>query len=72
MELNLQRLTKANIDSAYDALSRGDQIVIDRLSTDLEAAIKVRGKEGMLVFFGRGGALELLAKLGVWINRNGQ
>ena len=68
MELNLQRLTKANIDSAYDALSRGDQIVIDCLAKDLEVAIKKRPQKAP-AFFGRMQALELLAKLGIFLNQ---
>ena len=73
MELNLQPLSNAKIEAAYDALSCDDQITIDRLAAALINAIKERrtpiycGK----VSFGRMMALELLAKVGVWLNRNG-
>lgn len=64
---NLQTLTREDIEYAYRCLSRSDQIIIDSLAVELRNVITRRRHK--LAMFGRAQALELLAKVGVFLVR---
>lgn len=53
-------ISRDKIKAAYNALSEENRSAINYLVNDLRAAMRERGEH-----FGRGGALELLAKIGM-------
>jgi len=62
-----ERDTNQAIDRAYARLSVEERSVVDFLVTELMNGAKKRRKE--TIYFGRKEALEVLAKLGIWMNR---
>jgi hypothetical protein len=73
--LNNQELTINEIQDAYNNLPENDRTALDVLVNDLIAVMKAKGREKTLRLFGEHRmiqfgpmqALELLAKVGVWL-----
>lgn len=60
-----------DIENAYKALPDDQRAEIDRMAQQIENKIKARIRSnGQPIAFGRKQALELLAKLGIWMNAN--
>jgi len=55
---------------AYDGLSLEEQIALDKIIVELEAAVRKRRQIGQGL--GRQSRLELLAKLGLWLKDQGR
>lgn len=67
------KLTKQDLEAALRALEPGDRHEIQRMAQKLDGKMKVRGyKRGQKVMFGKLSALELLAKVGIFINNYGK
>lgn len=65
-----KNLTSKVIADAFSGLSHFDQVVLNHEAETLERAIKDRSiSKQERVTFGRQEALEVLAKLGIWMNR---
>ncbi len=58
------KLTLQDVEKAYQKLSDEDRKNIDRMSQRLEVRVHMPR-------FGKWQALELLAKLGMWMNKEG-
>lgn len=54
------------IRRAYDALTDPERATVDRLADQIMQGVSTR--RSFPAGLGKGGALELLAKLGIWIN----
>ena len=67
-----RKLTSTHIADAFSNLSHFDQVVINHEAETLERAIKDRSISKYpreKVTFGRQEALELLSKIGIWMER---
>ena len=63
-------LSYDGIELAYQALPADEKIEIDAMAKKLEAALKARPHYGLTpLMFGRKQSLEVLAKLGIWLNK---
>jgi hypothetical protein len=68
------KLLMRDIDAAYQKLSEEDRENIDKQARLLEMKMKeIRASHGgvMKAYFGKVQALELLARLGMWMNEEG-
>ena len=61
----MTKLTQDAIEQAYQKLEPGDRLLIDQSCARIEANFSTPDKP-----FGKLQALELLAKLGVWMVKN--
>jgi hypothetical protein len=62
-------LSYDEIELAYQALPADEKIEIDAMAKKLEAALKARHYGLTQLMFGRKQSLEVLAKLGIWLNK---
>ena len=69
MNDNIKDLSNDEIELAYQALPADEKIEIDAMAKKLEAALKARHYGKTPLMFGRKQALEVLAKLGIWLNK---
>jgi len=66
--MNIKELTYPNLKSALNRMPSNQQREIETFATDLRESIRM--KNGDSVMLGRQGALELIAKLGIFMNEN--
>lgn len=73
MAANKASLTKADLDRALKALEPEDRIRIKKMAAAVEEKMRDRGEEtGFRVMFGPLSALELIARVGIFINKGGK
>lgn len=64
-------MNKADLDNALKSLSKHDYDTIQALTLVLDESIKNKCAHKQKVMFGYWSALELLAKLGIFLGKNG-
>lgn len=64
-------MNKADLDNALKSLSKHDRETILALTLELDESIKIKRAHKKKVMFGYWSALELLAKLGIFLGENG-
>ncbi len=67
----IQGLDKEDLNNALKSLGKNDYETIQALSLELDESIKIKRAHKKKVMFGYWSALELLAKLGIFMNENG-
>lgn len=67
----IQSMDKADLDKALKSLSKNDYDTIQACSLQMEEGVKDKCAHKRRVMFGYWSALELLAKLGIFLNENG-
>jgi len=64
-------MNKTDLDNALKSLSKHDYETIQALTLEMEESIKNKSAHKKKVMFGYWSALELLAKLGIFLGENG-
>ena len=64
-------MDKADLDKALKSLGKNDYDTIQALTLELDQSVKYKCARKRKVMFGYWSALELLAKLGIFLNENG-
>ena len=65
----IHKLDKEDLQNALDALGKRDRDMIQALTVELDKSVKAQKPQKMM--FGYWSALELLAKLGIFMNAKG-
>ena len=71
MIIAIQGMDKEDLNNALKSLGKNDYDTIQALSLSMEQGMKDRSAHKRKVMFGYWSALELLAKLGIYMNENG-
>ena len=66
----VNNLTEEQIENAYQALPREEQVRINLMADKLVKELKLRVGSGHTLPFSKKMALELLAKTGIWLVKN--
>ncbi len=67
----IQGMDKEDLNNALKSLRKKDYDTIQALSLEMEEGMKIKGAHRKKVMFGYWSALELLAKLGIFLGENG-
>lgn len=67
IEVPVREMTSEMIQNAYNKLEPLERMWLDKQADTLEAGVKLRHTGNNSLMFGRTQALELLAKLGIWM-----